>query len=164
MRTKRWIPYPSTWASSHTWHELTPRARVLLFCVWAKTPDGEVPENPKAFRILAGVPDRPKRIEQAFAELRDAGFIVQEGSAFFLAQWRQIFAKFGEKRGRGAVNNLRTNQTKTRGSASSSHARALPPLGVKKEKEEEGTNPPGGGSSFSSQLDPRVFDILEANK
>jgi len=164
MKTRRWIPYPTSWASSHKWHELTPRARVLLFCVWAKTPDGEVPQNPKAFRILAGVPDRPKRIEQAFQELTQTGFIVQEGPAFFLAQWRQIFAKFGKKRGQSGVNNLRTNRTKTTGSATSSRARAFPPKGGKKEREEEGTNTPGGRSSFSSQLDPRVFDILEANK
>ena len=161
---KTWIPYPTSWINSIEWHELTPRARVLLFCVWARTKTGEIPSEPKALRILAGLPDRPKRIAEAFAELQKAGFVEQDGTSFFLVQWRQIFAKFRPRNGQKRAKNLHTNQTISKGSANPSRARAFPPKGEKKGKEEEGTNARGDRSSFSSQLDPRIFEIVGFDK
>lgn len=160
----KWIPYPANWINSGHWHTLTPRARVLLFCLWGRSENGEIPTDPKLVQIMAGVPDRPKRITEALEELKAAGFIEDTGSGFFLAQFRQIFAKFRPKSGQNFVNSRRTKQKKSTSSADSSRARTFPPKGEKKRKEEEGQNATPGRSSFSSELDPRVFEIMEGHK
>jgi hypothetical protein len=132
-------------------------------CLWYRTADGQIPEDAKAVQILAGVPDRPKRIETAVQELKDASFIVQENDGFFLAQYRTIFAKFNHNKYKNFAKNKRTNVNKTTESNNSSRARALPLKEVKKVKEEKRMNASDVRSSFSSELDPRVFDVKKRN-
>ena len=161
---KPWIPCPRNWVNLPEWHALTPRARVLLMCLWYRTLDGRVPEDSKAVQILAGVPDRPKRIATAVQELKDASFIVQELDGFFLAQYRTIFAKFNKNKYQNFAKNKRKNTNITTESSNHSRARALPLKGVKKIKEEKRKNASDVRSSFSSELDPRIFDVKKRNQ
>jgi len=158
---KTWFPVPMSWINSPAWHSLTPRARVLLFLLWAKSETGEVPTDPKAVQVLSGMADRPKRIAEAVEELKAAGFIEREETGFFLASFRTILAKFRHKSGTNLAKNVRKKRTIPETSADLSRARAFPPKGEKKRKDEKGTNPPGGGSSFSSELDPRVLELMK---
>lgn len=161
---KKWFPCPTSWANSLEFHSLTPRARLLLFCLWSRTTTGKVPKDPKAAQLAAGIPDRPKRIGQALEELHAAGFLEDAGEAFFLTQWREISAKFSPSFRQKRANSRRKDRTIPSTSADYSRARAFPPKGEKKEKPENGPNPRGGGSSFSEELDPRVFEVLEGVK
>jgi hypothetical protein len=123
-----------------------------------------VPKCERKARALAGLPIKPARAKKALLELKEAGFLVDTGSVFFLAHWGHVFrqssAKMAERRKKspGGIPNI------SEGSAPHSRARTLSPT-ERERREERGGTSQGGRSSLSqkenNEQTKRALEILE---